>query len=322
MKLPRIFFIMDQLNSLNIHKDSTLSMMMAAQDLADECYYVEPSAIFVDETLAKATVQAVRIDLSQEEWYQLKEAEVITFSENDILLQRKDPPFDMHYIYVTYLLELAEKQGALVCNSPRSLRDCNEKLYTAWFPELCPPTLITSQYKHLKEFVAKHHDTIIKPLDGMGGSAIFRIQETDPNLNVIMETLTEHQKTPVMIQRYIPEITKGDKRILLINGEPMPYSMTRIPAEGETRANLAVGGTAIVEPLSEHDFEICAKVAPELKKRGLYFVGLDVIGDYLTEINVTSPTGIRQIENSTGIPVGQDLITVLIEEWKDKRYGS
>lgn len=319
MSLPRIFFIMDPLHTLNIHKDSTLSMMMAAQNMVDECYYVEPSAIFVDETLAKATVQNVTIDLTQEDWYQLQDPTTITFGENDIILQRKDPPFDMHYIYVTYLLELAENQGALVCNSPRSLRDCNEKLYTAWFPELCPPTVITSQYQHLKAFIAKHHDTIIKPLDGMGGSAIFRIQENDPNLNVIMETLTNHQKTTVMIQRYIPEIKQGDKRILLINGEPIPYSMTRIPAEGETRANLAVGGSAIVESLSPHDFEICARVAPELKKRGLYFVGLDVIGNYLTEINVTSPTGIRQIENATGIPVGQDLITVLIEEWKNKR---
>ncbi len=318
MTQPRIFFIMDPLHSLNIHKDSTLSMMMAAQDLVDECYYVEPSAIFIDETLAKATVQAVTIDLTKNDWYQLKEAEVVTFTKNDIILQRKDPPFDMHYIYVTYLLEIAEKQGALICNSPRSLRDCNEKLYTAWFPELCPPTLITSQYKHLKNFIAKHHDTIIKPLDGMGGSAIFRIQENDPNLNVIMETLTEHQKTTVMIQRYIPEIKQGDKRILLINGEPVPYSMNRIPAEGETRANLAVGGTAVVESLSPREYEICEAVAPELKKRGLYFVGLDVIGGYLTEINVTSPTGIRQIENSTGIPVGRDLITVLIEEWKNK----
>ena len=318
MTQPRIFFIMDPLHSLNIHKDSTLSMMMAAQDLVDECYYVEPSAIFIDETLAKATVQAVTIDLTQNDWYQLKEAEVVTFTKNDIILQRKDPPFDMHYIYVTYLLEIAEKQGALVCNSPRSLRDCNEKLYTAWFPELCPPTLITSQYKHLKDFIAKHHDTIIKPLDGMGGSAIFRIQENDPNLNVIMETLTEHQKTTVMIQRYIPEIKQGDKRILLINGEPVPYSMNRIPAAGETRANLAVGGTAVVESLSPREYEICEAVAPELKKRGLYFVGLDVIGGYLPEINVTSPTGIRQIDEAKGIPVGRDLITVLIEEWKNK----
>ncbi len=322
MSLPRIFFIMDPLHSLNTKKDSTLSMMMAAQDLAEECYYVAPSALFIDETKAKATVQAVRIDLAREDWYELADEEVITFSENDILLQRKDPPFDMHYIYVTYLLEIAENQGALVCNSPRSLRDCNEKLYTAWFPELCPPTLVTSQHKHLKDFIAKHHDTIIKPLDGMGGSAIFRIQENDPNLNVIMETLTAQQTTTVMIQRYIPEITAGDKRILLINGEPVPYSMTRIPPKGETRANLAVGGTAIVEALSERDFEICAKIAPELKKRGLYFVGLDVIGGYLTEINVTSPTGIRQIENSTGIPVGQDLIAVLIEEWKKKRNAN
>lgn len=322
MNLPRIFFIMDPLHSLNIHKDSTLSMIMAAQELVDECYYLEPSSIFIDETLAKSTVQAVTIDLTKPEWYQLEEPKTITFSENDIVLQRKDPPFDMHYIYVTYLLELAEKQGALICNSPRSLRDCNEKLYTTWFPELCPPTLVTSQYKHLKEFIVKHHDTIIKPLDGMGGSAIFRIHENDPNMNVIMETLTEHQKTPVMIQRYIPEIKSGDKRILLINGEPIPYSMTRMAAAGENRANLAVGGTAVVESLSARDFEICAKVAPELKKRGLYFVGLDVIGDYLTEINVTSPTGIRQIENSTGIPVGQDLITVLIEEWNKKRNVS
>lgn len=319
MSLPRIFFLMDPIHTINIHKDSTLSMMMAAQALVDECFYLTPSALFVEDGKVKASAQFVTLDLSKPDWYQLQDEVIVTFADSDIILQRKDPPFDMHYIYVTYLLELAEKQGAFVCNKPQSLRDCNEKLYTAWFPELCPPTLITSQYQHLKGFIAKHHDTIIKPLDGMGGSAIFRIKEDDPNLNVILETLTMHQTTTVMMQRYIPEITKGDKRILLINGEPVPYLMNRIPAKGETRANLAVGGTAVVEPLSDNDLKICKRVAPELKKRGLYFVGLDVIGEYVTEINVTSPTGIRQIENATSIPVGKDLITVLIDEWKNKK---
>ncbi|OYQ77842.1 glutathione synthase [Wohlfahrtiimonas chitiniclastica] len=322
MSLPRIFFVMDPLHTLNIHKDSTLSMMMAAQDLVDECFYVNPAHIFIDEGVVKSTVQAVTIDLTEHDWYQLKEAEIVTFSDQDIIVQRKDPPFDMHYIYVTYLLELAQKQGALVCNDPRSLRDCNEKLFTAWFADVCPITLVTSQYHLLKAFIEKHEDTIIKPLDGMGGTAIFRIQKDDPNLNVILETLTAQQTTTVMMQKYLPAIKNGDKRILIINGEPVPYAMVRIPPKGETRANLAVGGTAVVEALTECDFELCARLAPELKKRGLTFVGLDVIGGYLTEINVTSPTGIRQIENATGIPVGRDLMTVLIDQWKAQRHVS
>ncbi len=315
---PKFFFIMDPIATINPKKDSTLVMMEGAQSLGYPVYFLAPEQIFLKEGKVSAHVQSISLHLDKTPWCTIGTTETVTFSKSDIVVQRKDPPFNMHYIHVTYLLELMEKQGALICNRPDSLRDCNEKMFTAWFPELCPETLVSSQYSELKAFVKEKHDVIIKPLDGMGGSAIFRIQEHDPNLNVILETLTEHQKTAVMMQSYIPEITQGDKRIILINGEPLPYLLARIPAEGETRANLATGGTGVVQPLSEHDYEICQRVSPELKKRGLYFVGLDVIGNYLTEINVTSPTGIRQIQEATQIPIGQNFINVLVELWEQR----
>lgn len=315
---PRIFFIMDSLSTINPSKDSTLTMIEGAQSLGLEAFYLTPESLFLEEMKVQAFVQKLTINLNEKEWYQLNPKERVIFADTDIVLQRKDPPFNMHYIHTSYLLELMEKQGALVCNNPQSLRDCNEKMFTAWFPELCPKTLVTSQYELIKAFVLKHEDAIIKPLDGMGGSAIFRIKKDDPNLNVILETLTEHQTTAVMVQKYIPEIVKGDKRILMINGEPQPYLLARIPATGETRANLAVGGTGVVQELSENDQKICAIIGPELKKRGLYFVGLDVIGDYVTEINVTSPTGIRQIQNEKGLRIGEQLIETLISIWKNR----
>lgn len=322
-KTPRIIFIMDPIESLLAKKDTTIGMMMGAASLNLPIYYTQQEEIYLLEGIVQTTASEVTLNTTGDnkladfdDWYSLKPAENLVFGPNDIVLQRKDPPFNMHYIHTTYLLELMEKQGSLVCNRPDSLRDCNEKMFTTWFPELCPPTLVTSQSHHIKAFIEKHHDTIVKPLDGMGGSSIFRVAEKDPNLNVILETLTEHNTTSIMVQRYIPEISKGDKRIILINGKPAPYLLARVPAANETRGNLAAGATGVVQALSENDLCICKALGPELVKRGLYFVGLDVIGDYLTEINVTSPTGIRQIDDETGTFLGRDIIEAILTKWR------
>ncbi len=324
-KTPRIIFITDPIETFPAEKDTTIGMMMGAKSLGLPIYYTLQQDIYLLECVVQTTAHPVSLKTSGDntlasfdDWYALGEQENLTFGPDDIVLQRKDPPFNMHYIHTTYLLELIEKQGALVCNRPDSLRDCNEKMFTAWFPELCPPTLVTSQSAHIKAFIAKHHDTIVKPLDGMGGSSIFRVVEKDANLNVILETLTEHNQTSVMVQRYIPEINKGDKRIILINGKPAPYLLARIPAANETRGNLAAGATGVVQELSANDQRICDILGPELVKRGLYFVGLDVIGDYLTEINVTSPTGIRQIDAEKGTFLGRDLMEALLSLWQSR----
>ncbi|HNK33765.1 MAG TPA: glutathione synthase, partial [Plasticicumulans sp.] len=235
----------------------------------------------------------------------------LPLAELDVLLMRKDPPFDLEYIYTTYLLERAEAEGVRVVNRPQSLRDANEKLFTAWFPQCCPPTLATRDMARLRGFVAEHGDAILKPLDGMGGAGIFRVRAGDANLNVIVETLTERGRRTALAQRFIPEISAGDKRILMIDGEPVPYALARIPAEGETRGNLAAGGRGVGQPLSERDRWICAQVGPELRRRGLVFVGLDVIGDWLTEINVTSPTCARELDAQFGLDIGADLMRAL-----------
>ena len=232
-------------------------------------------------------------------------------SELDIILMRKDPPFDLEYIYATYLLERAEQQGTLVVNRCQSLRDCNEKLFATVFPECCPPLVVSRDMSTLRAFHAQHKDVIYKPLDGMGGSAIFRVREDDPNLSVVLETLTGSGQQTIMAQQYLPEITQGDKRILMINGEPVPYCLARVPLAGESRGNLAAGGSGRVQPLSERDQWIAAQVGPALKARGLFFVGLDVIGDYLTEINVTSPTCLREIEAESGLDIAGQLLDCL-----------
>jgi glutathione synthase len=245
---------------------------------------------------------------NNEQWYELGETKTVALSELNVVLMRKDPPFDMEYIYSTYLLEQAQSAGVLIVNNPQSLRDANEKLFTAWFPECCPDTLVTRQDTLIRDFYQTHGDIILKPLDGMGGASIFRIKEQDPNLSVIIETLTEHGQKSVMAQRYIPDIVQGDKRILMIDGEPVPFALARIPAEGETRGNIAAGGRAEGRLLTENDRWICQQVGPKLREKGLIFVGLDVIGDYLTEINVTSPTCIRELDRQFGLNIASDLM--------------
>ena len=244
-------------------------------------------------------------------WYEFNSEQTIELSDLDAVLMRKDPPFDTEFIYATYILERAEEQGTLIVNKPQSLRDCNEKLFTAWFPELTPTTLVTRKAEKIKAFREQHGDVILKPLDGMGGASIFRVKQDDPNVSVIIETLTNHGQNYAMAQTFVPDISNGDKRILVVDGEPMPYCLARIPAKGETRGNLAAGGRGEARPLSETDLKIAQAVAPTLKEKGLIFVGLDVIGDKLTEINVTSPTCIKEIEAAFDISITGKLMDAI-----------
>jgi len=267
--------------------------------------------LYLYQGQCRATTQKIKVFDDPEHWYELDESEDIAVESLDAVLMRKDPPFDTEYIYATYMLERAEVAGTLIVNKPQSLRDCNEKLFTAWFPELTAKTLVTRKSEQIRAFHKEEKDVIIKPLDGMGGSSIFRINEKDPNVGVIIETLTNHGSQYAMVQEFMPSIKDGDKRILIVNGEPMPYCLARIPAQGETRGNLAAGGTGRAQPLSASDKMIAETIAPELRKRGLYFVGLDVIGDKVTEINVTSPTCIREIEAAYPINISGKLMDAI-----------
>lgn len=297
----KLGIIMDPIASINLKKDSSLAMLLEARRRGWELYYMQPSDLSLSQNRTWARIRKLTLASHPEEadsgWYELAPLENRPLAELDVVLMRKDPPFDMDYIFTTYLLELAEIEGLLVVNRAQSLRDANEKLFTAYFPQCCAPTLVSSQAGPLREFLAEHGDIILKPLDGMGGASIFRLQQDSPNIGVIIETMTHHGRRLSMAQKFLPEISAGDKRILLIDGEPVPYALARIPQHGETRANLAAGGLGKGVELSERDRWICAQVAPLLKEKGLIFVGLDVIGDYLTEINVTSPTCIRELDH-------------------------
>lgn len=306
--------IMDPIQSITYKKDSTLAMLWAAQDKDWELYYMEQADLFIEGGVARATCQPLRVFRDPQRWWELDESVTLTLGDLDIILMRKDPPFDMEFIYTTYILDKAEQDGALVVNKPQSLRDCNEKVFATHFPQCSAPTLVSAQASQIKRFVAQHQDVILKPLHGMGGASIFRTGNSDPNLNVIIETLTAHGHTPAMAQRYIPEISKGDKRIIVINGEPIPFCLARIPSQGETRGNLAAGGTGAVQPLTDRDRWICEQVRDTLREKALIFVGLDVIGDYLTEVNVTSPTCIREIDAGANTDIAAQLMDVLESE--------
>ena len=304
----KIGVVMDPIESINFKKDSTLAMMLEAQSRKHQLFYMTPDSLYINEKGAFAIAKTLQVKNDPTGWFDFKEEKQIKLSELDVILMRQDPPFNSNYIYNTYVLESAEKEGVLVVNKPSSLRDCNEKVFATEFPECCTPFLVTSDPNLLKSFIEDHGDTVIKPLDGMGGSSIFRLRYSDPNLNVILETITESFTTKVMIQTYIPEITDGDKRILLINGNPMDAAVARVPAEGELRGNLAAGASAVARSLTEKDLWICEQVGPKLKELGLVLVGLDIIGDYLTEINVTSPTCFREYESLCDIDVAYSFI--------------
>lgn len=303
--------VMDPISAITIKKDSSFAMLLAAQAKGWPVFYMEQKDLFLAQGVVSASVKRLSVFEDADHWYELSESSTIPLSDLDVILMRKDPPFDMEYIYSTYLLEQAQQAGVLIVNDPRSLRDANEKLFTAWFPECCPDTLVTRQSGLIRDFHQQHHDIILKPLDGMGGISIFRVKPDDPNLSVIIETLTELGQKSIMAQRYIPDIVNGDKRILMIDGEPIPYALARIPAAGETRGNLAAGGRAEGRLLTERDKWICQQVGPKLREKGLIFVGLDVIGDYLTEINVTSPTCIRELDSQFNLNIAADLMDTI-----------
>jgi len=299
----KLGIVMDPIASINIKKDSSFAMLLEAQRRGYELHYMEMADLYLINGQARARTRTLSVEQNYDQWYTFNGEQDIELADLDVVLMRKDPPFDTEFVYATYILERAEEKGTLIVNKPQSLRDCNEKLFTAWFPELTPETLVTRNKAQLKAFWQKHSDIILKPLDGMGGASIFRVKQDDPNLSVIIETLTEHGSRFCMAQNFLPAIKDGDKRILVVDGEPVPYCLARIPAQGETRGNLAAGGRGEARPLSESDWKIARAVAPTLKEKGLLFVGLDVIGDRLTEINVTSPTCAREIEAAFPISI-------------------
>ena len=307
----KIGIVMDPIADINIKKDSSFAMLLEAQSRGWELYYMEMQDLHLENGRCFATSKKLTVQREEGNFYQLEETVDHPLSDLDAVLMRKDPPFDTEFIYATYLLERAEDEGCLIVNKPQSLRDANEKLFTAWFSEFTPTTLVTRSADKIRAFHEKHKDVILKPLDGMGGASIFRIKENDSNIGVIIETLTEHQQRYCMAQAFIPEIKAGDKRILIVDGEPMPYSLARIPAKGETRGNLAAGGTGVAQPLSESDWHIANTIGPKLKEKGLIFVGLDVIGDKVTEINVTSPTCIQEIDNAYGTNISGKLMDAI-----------
>lgn len=309
---------MDPIASINIKKDSSFAMLLEAQRRGWPITYMEQGDLFLRDGKTYARMRSLRVEDNPKHWFELGGETTEPLAALNAIIMRKDPPFDMEYIYTTYLLELAEAAGVLVVNKPQSLRDCNEKLFTAWFPQCTPPTLVTRGKNQLRDFLNEHGDIILKPLGGMGGASVFRLCANDPNIAVVIETMTQHEQRFVMAQKFIPEISEGDKRILMVNGEPVPYALARIPAEGETRANLAAGGRGVGVPLSPRDRWICEQVGPILRDKGLLFAGLDVIGDYLTEINVTSPTCIRELDTLYALNISAQLFDSIEQVASDR----
>lgn len=312
----KLAILMDPIHRLKAYKDSTVAMIKAAQTLGWSCAYFTQNDLYCQQGRAFANLSSIRVvgDEKNSNWAELKSLGENPLSDFDLILMRKDPPFDMEYIYSTYALDLAEKEGVLIANKPQSLRAANEKFFTLNFPQCCPKTLVSRDLKQLRAFWEEHQNVIFKPLEGMGGNSIFQVDKDGRNLSVILEVLTKSQTVSIMAQVFIPEISKsGDRRILLINGEPVPYALARIPAKGELRGNLAAGARGEVVPINDRDRWLCQQLAPTFKTMGLYFVGIDVIGDYLTEINVTSPTCIREIEAETGLDIAGDYLRALAE---------
>ncbi|MEH3022465.1 MAG: glutathione synthase [Pseudomonas oryzihabitans] len=313
----RLGIVMDPIERISYKKDSSMAMLWAAKARGWTLHYFEMQDLYQVDGEARGRGRQLEVFQDPERWFAFGESLDLPLRELDVILMRKDPPFDNEFVYATYLLEQAERGGTLVVNRPASLRDCNEKFFATLFPELAPPTLVSRRADIIREFARSHGDVILKPLDGMGGSSVFRHREGDPNLSVILETLTAHGTQQIIAQRYLPGIKDGDKRILMIDGEPVEYCLARIPAQGETRGNLAAGGRGVAQPLSARDREIAAAVGPELRKRGLLFVGLDVIGEHLTEINVTSPTCIREIDAAYDTGIAERLMEVIAQKRAD-----
>lgn len=307
--------VMDPIGSINYIKDATLAMLWEAEKRGWQIYYFEQRDLFLRDSVPFGDASELNVFRDANHWFELNNKHCIPLTDLDVILMRKDPPFNDAYLHATYILEFAERLGVLIVNRPQSLRDANEKLSAGFFPQFCPPSLVTQSVEKLKAFWQEHQDIVCKPLNNMGGTSVFRLKENDVNGNVIFSTLTDNGAFAVA-QKFIPEVKNGDKRILMVDGEPVPYSLARISQGDEWRSNLALGGKGIVQPLTERDLQIAAEVGPELRKRGLYFVGLDVIGDYLTEINVTSPGCIREIDAGASINISALLMDLIEKKLK------
>jgi glutathione synthase len=307
----RLGVVMDPIQSITPAKDSTLAMLLEAKQRNHDIFYFEQADLRLENGEARGSARPLEVVDNSDLWHEFGPREDIALGQLDAILMRKDPPFDTEFIYTTYILERAELAGALIVNRPASLRDINEKVYTAWFPQCCPPTLVTRNMRELRAFADTHGKIIVKPLDGMGGRSIFAVETSDKNTNVIFETLTDFEARYTIAQKYIPEIKDGDKRILMVNGKPAPYALARIPPEGDNRGNLVSGAQPEIRELTERDRWICSEVGPVLEQKGVLFAGLDVIGDFLTEINVTSPTGIREIAKLANVNVAADLMDAI-----------
>lgn len=313
--------VMDPIGSITTYKDTTLAMLLEAQSRGWEIHYMEQGDLFQRDGESFARMCGLRVYDDSAHWFDLEQPHTQPLASLDIILMRKDPPFDMEYVFSTYLLELAESKGVLVVNKPQGLRDANEKMFTTWFPQCMPSTLVTRRRNQIREFLDEQRDIIVKPLDSMGGASVFRLREGDPNIGVVLETVTAYDSRSVMAQRFVPEIVDGDKRILLIDGDPVPYALARMPPAGETRANLAVGGKGRGVELSDRDRWICEQVRDDLQDRGLIFVGLDVIGDFLTEVNVTSPTCVRELDKIYGINISAKLMDCIVAKLASSKRG-
>ena len=307
----KLGIVMDPISAIDPKKDSSLAMLVEAAKRDYEIYYMEQKDLKLIDGCASAQATIIEIFDDQKKWYKVKSNVSLDLKELNIILMRKDPPFDMEYIYTTYVLDKAEEDGVLIVNKPQSLRDMNEKVYTAWFPECTPSTLISRSMAEIKLFLRQHKKIVVKPLDGMGGKSIFVVDESDGNTNVIIETLTNYGTCSAMAQVFIPEIKDGDKRILLIDGKPVPYALARIPSKDDNRGNLVMGAVGEGRELTERDKLICSEISETLKKKGILFCGIDVIGDYLTEINSTSPTGIRELDSIYNLNIASDLFDML-----------
>jgi glutathione synthase len=308
----RLVVVMDPIGAIKPAKDTTLGLLLAAQARGWELFYAEQKDLWLRDGVAWGRLAPLAVRDDPKSWFTLGNVKADKLGEFDVILMRKDPPFDTEYIYSTYILERAQIQGALVCNRPQGLRDINEKVYTAWFPECCAPTLITRDMHDMSEFLREHGKAVCKPLDGMGGKSIFVLEQGDKNRNVVFETLTAYGTRYAIVQRYLPEIvTAGDCRIILVDGEPVPFALQRIPTADDNRGNLAAGARAESRPLNDRDRWLCAQIGPKLRAAGMIFVGLDVIGDFVTEINVTSPTGIRELKKKNDVDIGAMLVNAI-----------
>ncbi|WP_296403953.1 glutathione synthase [Psychrobacter sp.] len=314
-----ILVVMDPIETVNYKKDSTLAMMWAASERGHSLGYCQIHDLWLDRGQLNVDAQSVTVRRNPKDFYSLAPKTTRPITDFDVVLMRKDPPFNMRFLYSTYMLDHAKKVGVLVVNDPQAIRDCNEKLFATWFSDLMSPTIVTSKQSHIRDFITEQQDVIVKPLDGMGGTGIFRLTAESPNIGATLEMLTELETLPIMAQRFLPEIKEGDKRILIVDGEVVPFCLARIPTKGETRGNLAAGGQGVAMPVTEKEMAVAKKVAPVVKEKGLMFVGLDVIGGRITEINVTSPTCIREINDQCGTDIAADLIDA-IEKRVNKSY--